>query len=87
MFLFISPGHRVSEGEQASADSALPPADLQAAGGGDGWSRTGLPADESLQAHDQGRPEPTNYWVASTSQLFNKWDLHVQNLLELSQHW
>lgn len=53
-------GHRVSEGEQAAADAALPPAHLQAAGGGDGGPRTGLPADESLQAHDQGRPASDN---------------------------
>lgn len=56
MFLTVSVGHRVSEGEQATADSTLSPADLQAAGGGNGRSRAGLPADESLQAHDQGRP-------------------------------
>lgn len=44
----------VSEGAEEAAESALPPADLQAAGGGDErpWAR--LPADESLQADDQG---------------------------------
>lgn len=54
--MFFSQGDRVSEREQEAADSALPPANLQAAGGGDGRSRAGLPADESLQTHDQGRP-------------------------------
>lgn len=33
---FVFVGHRVSEGEQETADSTLPSADFQAAGGGDG---------------------------------------------------
>lgn len=48
---------RVSEGAEEAAQSALPPADLQTAGGGDERPRARLPADESLQADDQGEEE------------------------------
>lgn len=47
----------MSEGAEEAAESALPPADLQAAGGGNERPRTGLSADESLQADDQGGAE------------------------------
>ena len=47
----------MSEGAEEAAQSALPPADLQAAGGGDERSRARLPADESLQTDDQGKEE------------------------------
>lgn len=52
--LCSSSDDRVSEGAEEAAQSALPPADLQAAGGGDERPRARLPADESLQADDQG---------------------------------
>lgn len=32
LFLFLTVGYRVSEGEEAVTDATLPPADLQAAG-------------------------------------------------------
>lgn len=44
----------MSEGAEEAAQSALPPAHLQAAGGGDERPRARLPADEGLQADDQG---------------------------------
>lgn len=47
----------MSEGAEEAAQSALPPADLQAAGGGDDRPRARLPADESMQADDQGEEE------------------------------
>lgn len=53
----FSPDDRVSEGAEEAAESALPPADLQAAGGGDERPRAGLSADESLQTDDQGVAE------------------------------
>lgn len=52
--LCCSSDDRVSEGAEEAAQSALPPADLPAAGGGDERPRARLPADESLQADDQG---------------------------------
>lgn len=52
--LGYSSDDRVSEGAEEAAQSALPPADLPAAGGGDERPRARLPADESLQADDQG---------------------------------
>ena len=45
----------MSEGAEEAAQSALPPADLQAAGGGDERSRARLPAVESWQTEDQGK--------------------------------
>lgn len=36
--VYTPAGYRVSEGEQAASESALPSEDLQAAGGGDGRS-------------------------------------------------
>lgn len=47
----------VPEGAEEAAEPALPPADLQAAGGGDERPRARLPADEGLQADDQGTGE------------------------------
>lgn len=47
----------MSEGAEEAAEPALPPADLQAAGGGDDRPRTRLSANESLQADDQGNSE------------------------------
>lgn len=47
----------VLEGAKEAAEPALPPADLQAAGGGDERPRARLPADEGLQADDQGMGE------------------------------
>lgn len=47
----------MSEGAEEAAESALSPADLQTAGGGDERPRARLPADESLQADDQGEEE------------------------------
>lgn len=47
----------MSEGAEEAAESTLPPAHLQAAGGGDERPRARLPADESLQADDQGVEE------------------------------
>ncbi|CAG12492.1 unnamed protein product, partial [Tetraodon nigroviridis] len=48
------PDDRVSEGAEEAAEPALPPAHLQAAGGGDERPRAGLPADARLQTDDQG---------------------------------
>lgn len=47
----------MSEGAEEAAEPALPPADLQAARGGDDRPRARLPTDESLQADDQGKRE------------------------------
>lgn len=70
-------GHRVSEGEQAAADSALPPAHLQTAGRRDGRPRAGLPADESLQAHDQGRPTNSSGGSGSSSHGGPRFNRHI----------
>lgn len=44
----------MSEGAEEAAQPALPPANLQTAGGGDERPRARLPAHESLQTDDQG---------------------------------
>jgi len=64
--LCTSSDDRVSEGAEEAAQSALPPADLQAAGGGDERPRTRLPADESLQADDQGEDRVTGQVTAAS---------------------
>ena len=43
------------EGEQEAADTSVPPACLPAAGGGDERPGARLPADEGVQADDQGK--------------------------------
>lgn len=56
----------MSEGAEEAAESALPPEDLQAAGGGDERPGARLSADEGLQADDQGEPREDRNDVTTT---------------------